>query len=265
MEELGADAIVEPDAPGDVLHVRPHMLAEIRDLVDERDLGRQERIGRVLGQLGGPPGHGQDRRLVEIERAVNLVHDALCPRFVRADDDAVGALEVGDRRAFAQEFRVGHDRELRIRTGFADDALHLVAGAHGHGRFRDHHRIAVHGPRDVAGGLVHIGKVRVAVPTAGGGSDRDEHGFGGPDRFGQGGGEGQASFARVLGDELGQARLEDGDLAAVEGLDLARVLVDAAHLVAEIREAGPGHQTDITRPDHRNAHQDLSFVMRARV
>jgi hypothetical protein len=32
---------------------------------------------------------------------------------LRADDDAVRPLEVGDGRAFAQEFRVGDDGEVR--------------------------------------------------------------------------------------------------------------------------------------------------------
>ena len=50
---------------------------------------------------------------------------------------AVGALEIADRRAFAQEFGVGDDGELGLRVGLADDPLHLVAGADGHGRLGD--------------------------------------------------------------------------------------------------------------------------------
>ena len=77
------------------------------------------------------------------------------------------------------------------------------------------------------------------------------------DRLLQVGGEGQAAFARVLGDEFGQARLEDRDLAAVERLDLGRILVDAADVVAEIGKAGAGDQADIACSDHRDPHQRL--------
>ncbi len=51
VQKLAADAPVEPDAARDIVHVRAHLLAEIGDLVDEGDLGREERVGRVLDQL----------------------------------------------------------------------------------------------------------------------------------------------------------------------------------------------------------------------
>ena len=52
MQELPADAAVEADAAGDVLHVGADRLAEIGHLVDEGDLGREEGVGGVLDQLG---------------------------------------------------------------------------------------------------------------------------------------------------------------------------------------------------------------------
>ena len=55
MQELGADAVVEADAAGDLLHVGADALAQIRDLVDEGDLDRQEGVGGVFDQLGGAP------------------------------------------------------------------------------------------------------------------------------------------------------------------------------------------------------------------
>ena len=53
-------------------------------------------------------------RIVEVERAIDFAHHALRARVLGADDDAVGALEVADRRAFAQEFGVGDDRDLHV-------------------------------------------------------------------------------------------------------------------------------------------------------
>jgi hypothetical protein len=39
--------------------------------------------------------------------------------------------------------------------------------------------------------------------------------------------------------------------------DLLLVLVDAGDVVTEIRKAGSGHQSHITRADHRNSHEKL--------
>ncbi len=67
-----ADAAVEPHAARDLLHVGADLLAQVRHLVDERDLGREERVGGVLDQLGGAPAGEQDRRLVDEQRPVDL-------------------------------------------------------------------------------------------------------------------------------------------------------------------------------------------------
>ena len=53
MQEFAADAAVEADAAGDVLDIGADRLAQIGDLVDEGDLGREKGVGRVFDQLGG--------------------------------------------------------------------------------------------------------------------------------------------------------------------------------------------------------------------
>ena len=58
----------------------------------------------------------EDRRRVEIERPVELGHHLARALVVGADHDPVGMLEVLDRRALAQEFRVGDDREIGVRA-----------------------------------------------------------------------------------------------------------------------------------------------------
>ena len=84
----------------------------------------------------------QQRRLVEVERPVELGHHLAGALVLGADDDAVRPLEVGDGRALAQEFRVGDDGEVAVRPGLAHDALDLVAGADRHGRLGDDHGAA---------------------------------------------------------------------------------------------------------------------------
>ena len=58
----------------------------------------------------------KNRRLVEIERAVDFAHHFAGALGVAADHDAVGAAEILDRRAFAQEFRIGGDVEIGVGT-----------------------------------------------------------------------------------------------------------------------------------------------------
>ncbi|GJD94934.1 hypothetical protein OCOJLMKI_2141 [Methylobacterium iners] len=184
MQELRADAVVEPDAAGDLLHVGADLLAEVGDLVDEGDLGGQEGVGRVLGELGRAPARHQDRRLVEVERTVDLAHHLRLAGALGTDDDAIGPLEVGDRRALAQELGVRHHGDLGLGPHLADDALDLVAGADRHGRLGDHHRVAGERLPDLAGRGVDVGEVGKAVAAAGRRADRDEHGVGARDRLG---------------------------------------------------------------------------------
>ena len=167
VQEFAADAIIEADAARHFLHVGADSFAEIGDLVDEGDLHREEAVGGVLDQLRRAALGEEDRRLVQEERTIKLVHDIARALVIgAADDDAVGALEVVDRRAFAQKFGVRDDRELRVRVGFLDDGFDLIAGADRHRRFGDDDRIALHQAGDLFGGGVDVGEVGVAIAAA---------------------------------------------------------------------------------------------------
>ena len=68
------------------------------------------------------------------------------------------------------------------------------------------------------------------------------------------------------GDQRVEPGLEDRDLAAAQGCDLAGILVDAGDLVAEIGKAGAGHQSHIARANHRDSHENnpSSYLVRTR-
>ena len=85
-------------------------------------------------------------------------------------------------------------------------------------------------------------------------ADGDEDGIRGAHRRRRIGLEKQPRLLRILRNEIVEARLENGDRAGSQRLDLGLILVDAGDHMAEIGEACPGHQSDIPRPDHRNAH-----------
>ena len=75
-------------------------------------IARKALAAYLISSRGAPAGE-QDRRLVEEQRAVELAHHRLGALVVGAHHHAVGALEVVDRRALAQELRVGDHGERR--------------------------------------------------------------------------------------------------------------------------------------------------------
>jgi hypothetical protein len=233
---------------------RADSLAQVGDLVDEGDLGGEERVRRVLGQLGGAPAGVEDRRLIEIERPIDLGHHLLGALVGQADDDAVGMLEVLDRGALAQELGIGDDRDVGVGPCLADDSLDLVAGADRHGRLGDHHGKTLQRGRDLARGRVHVGEVGVAVAAPRRRADRDEHRVGGGDRRLESGREIEPPAAHVVLDQAIEIGLVDRDLALAQRLDLLRVLVDAGHVMAEVGEARARDEADIAGADHGDAH-----------
>ena len=106
----------DADRLAHVIDVGADQLADVRDLVHERDARRQNRVRRVLAQLGARRVHHQDRRAGARERRVQLLHDRRRALVVRldADHDAIRLHEVFDRGALLQELGVADDAE-RLR------------------------------------------------------------------------------------------------------------------------------------------------------
>ena len=100
-----------------------------------------------LAQLNPTVGDlaGNTRKIIDSCRALEKrgATIVLTPELVLGPDhDPVGPLEIADRRALAQEFGVGDNRELMRRAGLADDPLNLVPGADRDGRLGHDHCIA---------------------------------------------------------------------------------------------------------------------------
>src|SRR2546421_9160129 len=111
MEELAPDTIVHADGAGYVVHVRADAVTQIGDLVDERNLRGEKSVGGVFDQLRRLDRGDDEGRLDQVERTIEVAHDGGRLFVVAADHDAVGAHEVVNRRAFAQEFGIGDDGE----------------------------------------------------------------------------------------------------------------------------------------------------------
>jgi hypothetical protein len=66
-------------------------------------------------------------------------------------------LELANRCAFAQEFRVGDDGDGGVGLRFPDDALDLVAGADRNRGFRHYHVKTITRRCVLSGRCVHVG------------------------------------------------------------------------------------------------------------
>ena len=100
----------------------------------------------------------------------------------------------------------------------------------------------------------------MAVTTAAGGADGDEHHLGAAHRLGQVAGEAQPAGADIARHQILQPRLIDRDLAAQQPFDLRLVIVDAHDRMAEFGKTGARHEPDIARADHRDAHEALILL-----
>ena len=254
MQELVADPAIQPDALRHFLDVRADLFAQRRDLVDEGDLGRKKRVGGVFDHLGAFQIGGHDREITQEQRAVNLGHHLGRAVVLHAHHHAVGAHEIVDRGAFAQKFGVRGDVELGIGVCLGHHLGHLPVGAHGHRRFCHDHGIPGQGARNILGRGHHETQIGMAVTAAGGGADGDEYSLRPINGCRQIGGEAQPAGCHVPGHQRVEAGFVDRHFAPVQRLDLAGVLVDADHVMPEIRETDARDKAHIARSDHRDAH-----------
>ena len=132
MEKLRADPRIHPYRRGDFLYVRAQMVAHVRQRIRKRDLKSEERIGGVFDEFGAIDGgdhecgRGRIRTPTVVRGTAELLVQDGCVIFakffrggrcVHADDDSIGMKEIVDGSAFAEEFRIRGDGE--IRTGFS--------------------------------------------------------------------------------------------------------------------------------------------------
>ena len=134
-QELRPDAVVEPHPLGDLEHVGAGLLADVGDLVDERDLGGQESVGGELDHLGaGYVGANQLARALAAvfrgkEGAVELLDRVAGPVAAVADHHAVGVQEIVERRPLLEELGAGDVAEALLAL-LGEDALDRLAGSH---------------------------------------------------------------------------------------------------------------------------------------
>ena len=131
------------------------------------------------------PAHEHHRRVAQGKRLVQPLHELLRPLVVAADQHAVRMHEVVDGGAFAQEFRIGADREIGVGTKRLETPLDLAAGADRHRRFGADDGEALEMRRKLLDRLKHEAEIGMAVAAAHRRADGEKHEIGVADRRGE--------------------------------------------------------------------------------
>ena len=236
------------------MHVGADLLTQVGDLVDERNLGREKTIRRVLDQLGGLQRGKQDRRFVQIERPIEVAQDGLGTCRFEAANHPIRSHEILDRRTFAQEFRVRGDIEVGVGPHLAHDAADFPPGADGNGRFCDHDGVPVERLGDLARRIEHVAEIRFAVAPPARRADGNKHRVRRGNRRRQVGGEFEPPDPDVHMDQALQTRLEYRHRSGLQVSNLFLIHVHAGNFVAELRETSTGNQSDIAGTNHSDAH-----------
>jgi hypothetical protein len=175
---------------------------------------------------------------------------SLGPIGLDADDDAVGAKKIFDRRSLSQELGIGNDVELggAVRP-LPDSPCHLPGGANRHRTLLDDDLVPVEERSKLIDRVEHLFEIGAAVgqgrcPDG----DEDHVGFG--DGFLEIGHEMEPSAPDVARDDMIESRLVDRNLPFLEPVDAPGVDIDAEHVVAEVRQARAGNQAHIAGTDH---------------
>ena len=265
MQEFRTDAVVEPDAAGDFLHIGADLFAQISNLVDERDLGREERVRGVFYQLRRATAGEKHGRLVDVERPVRFSHYGACAIVFAADDDTVWSFEVPDRSALAQKFWVGCDADVQVRALLTHDALNFVAGPNRHRGFRDHNNVTGKFAGNLACGRENVAEVGMSIALPRRRADRDQNQLCVFNRVDCRRRKTQPIHGDIRTNKFIETGFKNRHDAGFQARYAIGVDVDAGDDVAEIRKASSGNEADVTRAKNRHAHRETSARLELRI
>jgi hypothetical protein len=188
------------------------VLAQVGNVVHERDARGEIGVGGVFGELGRTRVHDEDAVVGPDERRIQSAQRLHCARVGAADDHAVRFHEVVDGIPLLEELGVRGDGERMI--GHAPDRVgNSLRGPNRDRGLGGNHQVTVHGAPDGLSRGQHVRKVRRSV-LGGRCANRDQRHLRVSHGFGDVGGEVEAASLEILVDQLFEARLVNRDLAA---------------------------------------------------
>src|SRR6185369_5579133 len=115
MQKLTADTFVHADATRDIMYIAAYLVAQVRDFVDEGNLGCKESVRGILGQFGCFQRGDDERRFDQIERAVEIFHDRNCFFITTADHNSIWSHEIVYCGAFSEKLRIRNNSKIGAR------------------------------------------------------------------------------------------------------------------------------------------------------
>src|SRR5262249_55374047 len=238
--------------------VHAQRFADRSDLVGKGHLQRVERVAGVLdhfGFLDPDLQYGRGQMGVEpAERRGGVF-------VIRADQGERRVVEVVDRGAFAQEFRIDGHAEVtprafpRIDLEGGNDCAgdrprqHRAANGHNVIAALDFERRA-----DLLADALDITQVETAVVIAGG-ADAHQREIGSRDRGGDTRRRPEPSIFTGGGDKIPPPRFDDGAAAAADDPPLQGIRINADPLMPRLGKACRRNTADVTQTEYAQFHQ----------
>ena len=245
-----------PDPAADVVDVGIDPLAEIRHLVDEADLCRQQRVGDILRHFRALRRHRQKRMLRAEVGGIEIPEQIAIGGGADPDDNPVGPLEVVDRGSFLEKLRIARHPTGPARRG-KQSGLDPGTRPHRDGALRDDHRRRIDVRCDRFSHLPEGREISRAISRRRG-ADSEEDDLSTAHRRRSVGGEPKTAGADVAFDEFLEPGLIDRDVAAIEPGNLIGVDIEAGDNVAAVRKTGSRDEANVARSHDCDPHHDLS-------
>src|SRR5262245_30095165 len=245
----------------DLVAIDADRLANIADLVAEADLQRVPDVVHVFDEFAGLHRSADEGG---IQSGIELGRLGGRQLVERTNYGLWRVVEIRNRRAFAQEFRIV--RKTELDTDLAARELfkgrpHKIAGAsRGHGRAQDNHMaraLVAQSVTNFGADLSYGVGAYLAVLLARSAHAHDRHFRLGHRRERIGGGLEPAFGHRAL-EQFIQTGLDDRRQPGVHHLHLARIVIDTHDLVAVARQRRCGDRADVAQPENTDAHVPTS-------
>ena len=163
IQEGTANTLVITHARCYFFHICAQRLADIGDLVDEADLGRQKSVAGVFDHLGRTDIRHDNRRAQSDIQLRHLLGSILAER---TQHHSIGVHEILNRRAFAQEFRVAdHIKWDGRRLLVAHNIRNPVTCANRHRALVDDDQRVIHGLCNGFSSHAHIAQLGLTIHT----------------------------------------------------------------------------------------------------